>query len=53
MHAVHHFDPLIKQIYGAIGRPEVWSDVLADITARMGGAVRILELKFTRVRRRR
>ncbi|HZL40016.1 MAG TPA: hypothetical protein VFC45_07010 [Pseudolabrys sp.] len=32
-----NFDPPIEQIYGAIGRPELWSEVLADITARMKG----------------
>jgi len=31
MHAINrHLDVLIEQIYGAIGRPEVWSDVAAE-----------------------
>lgn len=30
-------DGLIEQVYGAIGRPELWSEVLATITARMHG----------------
>jgi DNA-binding CsgD family transcriptional regulator len=32
-----HLDPLIEQIYGAIGRPEVWSVVLGAITEMMRG----------------
>lgn len=46
------FDPLIEQIYGAIGRPEMWSDVLADITARMKGEralIYIHDLKANRL----
>src|SRR4029077_17450688 len=45
-------DGLIEQIYGAIGRPEVWSDVLAAITARMRGErglIYIHDLKANRL----
>jgi DNA-binding CsgD family transcriptional regulator len=53
MHAASRaFDPLIEQIYGAIGRPELWGDVLADITARMKGEralIYIHDLKANRL----
>jgi len=53
MHAINrHLDVLIEQIYGAIGRPEVWSDVLAAITARMKGEralIYIHDLKANRL----
>ena len=47
-----HIDPLIERIYGAIGRPEVWGDVLADITERMKGEralIYIHDLKTNRL----
>ena len=46
------YDPLIEQIYGAIGRPDLWSEVLADITARMKGErglIYIHDLKANRL----
>jgi hypothetical protein len=47
-----HLDLLIEQIYGAIGRPAQWGEVLADITARMKGErgpIYIHDLKANRL----